>query len=230
MTKKQQEATGIPQDVLMQYWNEWNPLDKSYQDGLEVQVGVKKYLDAGMAPTARKLAESHLGKNKGSFKDTNEWTGGAGQIKSKGDPAKVDNSLPTVTLPDQAAIDKAAATATAKGKGSGTGSSKGSAAAKQAASALGIKPIMDPERSVEEDLATLPESQGGTLPNKMAVANEGQDEMPENLKPDKFVIDAADILSMGQVLTGIMSSNKERPLDKVNPIFAIRVDAAISNA
>jgi hypothetical protein len=130
--------------------------------------------------------------------------------------AGVGKALPTTTIP-----------ATGSGKGSGKGS--GSGKSSTATPTQRFDPVeLAPQLSTSSTQAVDDAVKGASQLKEVPAAGAATD--MENLQPDKFVIDAADILSMGQVLTGIMSANKERPLDKVNPIFASRVAAAIGSA
>ena len=128
-------------------------------------------------------------------------------------------------LPDANAATQAAVNAAASKKASGQGGGKGKGT-KTPAQTMGDKlgladiPLMPSRKD-----AVVPEPEIAK-PKTPALTTEKT--VPE--KPPGFMdnVSATDILSIGQVMAGMMTANKERPLDTPNPIFVSRVASAIA--
>ena len=130
-------------------------------------------------------------------------------------------------LPDANGATQAAVNATAGKKANGQGGGKGKSATKVARNndPVELAPKL-PASSVADELQAQIDKKIDVDPTKT------KDKTLENKVPEKppgFMdnISATDILSIGQVMTGMMTANKERPLDTPNPIFVSRVASAI---
>lgn len=146
------------------------------------------------------------------------------------DPSK--SAIPTVTLPDQSKAGTRTGRRTPK-KTTPAPAPVTTAPVATASTLNSINPILAPERSTEDELKDQPNLIDNIQPTgnyKEPAAGTSGTTDPANPPDAKSSITAFDILSLGQMMTGLVSDPGRRPEDKPDPLLLSRTAEAIANA